>query len=53
MHAKVEAVVEWVWDYFSEVKGDQVLDRFSREDIDWNSDQPAEPPPAAKPAAKS
>ena len=43
--AKVEAFVEWAWDYFSEVKGDQVLDRFSQEDINWNAD---EPPGAAK-----
>jgi hypothetical protein len=27
-------MTEWAWDYFSEVKGDQVLDRFSQEDID-------------------
>ncbi len=33
---KIEAFVEWAWDYFSEVKGDQVLDRFSQEDIDWS-----------------
>ena len=36
--ARIEAFVEWAWDYFSEVKGDQVLDRFSQEDIDWNDD---------------
>lgn len=36
--AKVEAFVEWAWDYFGKVKGDQVLDRFSQEDIDWNAD---------------
>ncbi len=38
MRAKMEAFVEWAWDYFSEVKGDQVLDRFSQESIDWNAD---------------
>jgi NADH dehydrogenase len=42
--AKVEAFVEWAWDYFSDVRGDQVLDRFREESIDWNAD----PPPAAK-----
>ncbi len=39
--ARIEAFVEWAWDYFSEVKGDQVLDRFSQEDIDWNDDSDA------------
>jgi NADH dehydrogenase len=39
--AKMEAVVEWAWDYFSEVKGDQVLDRFSQESINWHDDHPA------------
>jgi NADH dehydrogenase len=38
MRARIEAFVEWAWDYFSEVKGDQVLDRFSQADIDWNDD---------------
>jgi NADH dehydrogenase len=36
--AKIEAFVEWAWDYFGKVKGDQVLDRFSQEKIDWNND---------------
>ena len=45
MQAKIEAIVEWGWDYFSDVRGDQVLDRFSQEDIDWNADAD-EPPPA-------
>ena len=53
MHAKVEAVVEWVWDYFSEVKGDQVLDRFSEEDIDWNASADDQPPAQTKPAKSS
>jgi NADH dehydrogenase len=37
--ARIEAFVEWAWDYFSEVKGDQVLDRFSQEDINWNEEE--------------
>ena len=38
----IEAFVEWAWDYFSDVKGDQVLDRFSQEDIDLeHRDDPA------------
>jgi len=47
-HAKIEAVVEWAWDYFSDVKGDQVLDRFSQEQIDWNDDASAPTPAQAK-----
>jgi NADH dehydrogenase len=34
--AKIEAFVEWAWDYFGKIKGDQVLDRFSQENINWN-----------------
>ena len=48
--AKMAAVVQWAWDYFSEVKGDQVLDRFSQEEIDWGPDAPKA---AAKPANNS
>jgi len=36
--AKIEAFVEWVWDYFGKIKGDQVLDRFSQENINWSDD---------------
>jgi NADH dehydrogenase len=50
MQAKVEAVVEWAWDYFSEVKGDQVLDRFTQEKIDWNTDDPPAKETPPKPA---
>jgi len=52
MQAKIEAVVEWMWDYFSEVKGDQVLDRFSQESIDWGADKPDQQA-QAKPAGNS
>jgi NADH dehydrogenase len=38
--AKMETFVDWAWDYFSKVRGDQVLDRFHEEDIDWNADLP-------------
>jgi len=46
--ARIEAFVEWAWDYFSDVKGDQVLDRFSQEDIDWNDDSDVTPPTQAQ-----
>ena len=32
------AIIVWAWNYFSEVKGDQMLDRFSPEDIDRDGD---------------
>jgi len=56
--AKIETFVEWAWDYFSETKGDQVLDRFSQASIDWNDDWTAEPRDSAtksqaKPAGES
>ncbi len=38
MRGRIETFVEWAWDYFGEVKGDQVLDRFSEADIDWNDE---------------
>jgi NADH dehydrogenase len=37
--AKIEAFVEWAWDYFGKIKGDQVLDRFSQENINWSVDE--------------
>jgi NADH:ubiquinone reductase (H+-translocating) len=37
--AKIEAFVEWAWDYFGKIKGDQVLDRFSQQNINWNDDE--------------
>jgi NADH dehydrogenase len=48
--ARIVAFVEWAWDYFSEVKGDQVLDRFSQEDIDWSPESVA---PAQSQAKKA
>jgi hypothetical protein len=30
---EIEAFVECAWDYFGTIKGDQVLDRFSQENI--------------------
>ncbi|MGC1188571.1 MAG: NAD(P)/FAD-dependent oxidoreductase [Candidatus Acidiferrales bacterium] len=37
--AKIEAFVEWAWDYFGKIKGDRVLDRFGEESINWNDDE--------------
>jgi NADH:ubiquinone reductase (H+-translocating) len=52
--AKIEAFVEWAWDYFGKVKGDQVLDRFSQEKIDWSdSGEDASGPSAQNTSNKS
>jgi NADH dehydrogenase len=51
--AKIEAFVEWAWDYFSDVKGDQVLDRLSQEKIDWSADDSDNSKAEAKPAKGS
>jgi len=37
--AKVEAFVEWAWDYFGRARGDAVLDRTEQVDINWNDDE--------------
>jgi NADH dehydrogenase len=36
--AKVEAFIEWAWDYFGKSRGDAILDRTKQKDIDWNDD---------------
>ena len=36
--AKVEAFVEWAWDYFGKTRGDAILDRPTQEDINWSED---------------
>jgi NADH dehydrogenase len=42
--AKLEAFIEWAWDYFGKVQGDPVLDRPDQLKIDWNDDEEEEPP---------
>ena len=37
--ARIEAFVEWAWDYFGKIKGDRVLNRFSQENIRWDDDE--------------
>jgi NADH dehydrogenase len=39
MRARIEAFVEWAWDYFGGARGDAILDRISEEKINWNDDQ--------------
>lgn len=36
---KVEAFVEWAWDYFGRAGGDAILDRQDQADINWNDDE--------------
>jgi NADH:ubiquinone reductase (H+-translocating) len=48
---RVEAFIDWGWDYFSRGRGEQVLDRSSAARIDWggavgSEDLEAFPPPA-------
>ena len=42
--AKLEAFIEWAWDYFGGVHGDPVLDRPDQLNINWADDDGEEPP---------
>jgi NADH dehydrogenase len=44
---RVDAFVDWGWDYFSEGRGPQVLDRSDVARIDWDADESPDPAPAA------
>jgi NADH:ubiquinone reductase (H+-translocating) len=37
--AKIEALVEWAWDYFGRTRSNPILDRMEQANIDWNSDE--------------
>jgi NADH dehydrogenase len=37
--AKVESFVEWAWDYFGKVRGEQVLDRPDQTIINWKDNE--------------
>ena len=45
VRAKIEAVIEWAWDYFARVRSNPILDRIEQTEIDWNDD---EDPPATQ-----
>jgi NADH dehydrogenase len=48
--ARIEAFMEWAWEYFGGSRGDAVLDRREELQIDWNDDEkscPEEPQPQA------
>lgn len=38
--AKIEAIIEWAWDYFARVRSNPILDRSEQADIQWNTDEP-------------
>ena len=39
--ARIEAFMEWAWDYFGGARGDAVLDRRQELQVDWNADSPS------------
>jgi NADH dehydrogenase len=34
--AKIEAIIEWAWDYFGKLRSNPILDRVEQTQIDWN-----------------
>jgi NADH dehydrogenase len=38
---RVQALIDWAWDYLTPVRGPQVLDRASAAQIDWDDDPAA------------
>ena len=45
---RIDAFVDWGWDYFSGARGPQVLDRSDAARIDWEDDAAPEPAAAAR-----
>ena len=39
VRTRIDAFVEWGWDYFSKSRGPQVLDRSDAGRIDWGDDE--------------
>jgi NADH:ubiquinone reductase (H+-translocating) len=39
LRAKIEAVIEWAWDYFARVRSNPILDRIEQTEIDWNDEE--------------
>jgi NADH dehydrogenase len=50
VRAKIDAFLEWAWDYFGNSHVDPVLDRPDQINIDWNADEKQEQSPAKKQA---
>jgi NADH dehydrogenase len=45
---RIDAFVNWGWDYFGKTRGPQVLDRSDAARIDWEEDAAPEPLTAAR-----
>jgi NADH dehydrogenase len=45
---RIDAFVNWGWDYFGKSRGPQVLDRSEAARIDWEEDAAPEPLTAAR-----
>lgn len=39
VRAKIEAIIEWAWDYFERVRSNPILDRIEQTEIDWNANE--------------
>lgn len=50
--ARVEALIEWAWDYFARVRSNPILDHFEATKINWNSQDEGEAPDLRAPAQK-
>ncbi len=53
LQVKVETFVEWIWDYFLQVRGSQLLDRSDAARIDWFGDGTNDKATAAIAAAQA
>jgi NADH dehydrogenase len=40
VRTRIDAFIQWGWDYFSKTRGPQVLDRSDAARIDWDDDEP-------------
>ena len=49
--ARIEAFIDWGWDYFSKSRGPQVLDRSDAARIDWGDDEDDDAGPPGVPSA--
>lgn len=50
--AKIEAFVEWAWDYFGRAHGDAILDRVDESQVNWNDDEESSTPTLTTPAPR-
>ena len=50
IRAKIEALIEWGWDYFAKTRSNPIPDRVEQTNIDWNSDHEEVSTPLGKSA---